>query len=100
MLMATHHFWSRVTMTSILLKSHKGPLSPMMFTRKALWDMVKQVRCAGGGHALIGLHLAKQLLGAGHSVTILNDGDQVQSLPRILMLWQTAKAPFAHGKGC
>lgn len=31
----------------------------------------------GGGHAFIGLHLAKQLLGAGHSVTIFNDGDPV-----------------------
>ena len=31
----------------------------------------------GGGHAFIGLHLAKQLLSAGHSVTILNDGDPV-----------------------
>ena len=31
----------------------------------------------GGGHAFIGLHLAKQLLDSGHSVTILNDGDEV-----------------------
>ena len=33
--------------------------------------------CPGGGHAVIGLYLAKQLLDAGHSVTILNDGSQV-----------------------
>ena len=35
---------------------------------------------AGGGHAFIGLHLAKQLMKDGHSVTILNDGDEVCSL--------------------
>lgn len=35
----------------------------------------------GGGHAFIGLHLAQQLLQAGHEVTILNDGDEVR-LPR------------------
>ena len=34
----------------------------------------------GGGHAFIGLHLAKQLLDSGHSVTILNDGDEVSRL--------------------
>ena len=42
--------------------------------------MAKQPSSAGGGHAEIGLHLAKQLLSAGHSVTILNDGEQVQSI--------------------
>lgn len=31
----------------------------------------------GGGHAFIGLYLAKQLMSAGHTVTILNDGDPV-----------------------
>lgn len=31
----------------------------------------------GGGHAFIGLHAANALLDAGHSVTILNDGDEV-----------------------
>ncbi len=30
-----------------------------------------------GGHAFIGLHLAQQLLKAGHEVTILNDGEEV-----------------------
>lgn len=34
------------------------------------------INTKGGGHAEIGLHLAKQLLSAGHSVTILNDGEQ------------------------
>lgn len=31
----------------------------------------------GGGHAFIGLHAANALLDAGHTVTILNDGDEV-----------------------
>ena len=35
----------------------------------------------GGGHAFIGLHLAKALLKKGHSVTIFNDGDQVGGRP-------------------
>ncbi|CAK0742954.1 hypothetical protein CVIRNUC_001432 [Coccomyxa viridis] len=34
------------------------------------------INTKGGGHAFIGLYLAKQLLDAGHSVTILNDGSQ------------------------
>ena len=34
---------------------------------------------AGGGHAFIGLYLAKQLLSDGHSVTILNDGAKVSA---------------------
>jgi hypothetical protein len=36
---------------------------------------------AGGGHAFIGLYLAKQLLSDGHSVTILNDGAKVSAYP-------------------
>jgi hypothetical protein len=35
------------------------------------------VNTKGGGHAFLGLHLAKKLLSQGHSVTILNDGDKV-----------------------
>jgi hypothetical protein len=35
------------------------------------------VNTKGGGHAFLGLHLAKKLLSDGHQVTILNDGDQV-----------------------
>ncbi|PNH08146.1 Chloroplast stem-loop binding protein a, chloroplastic, partial [Tetrabaena socialis] len=30
----------------------------------------------GGGHAFIGLYLAKELLKKGHKVTIMNDGDE------------------------
>jgi hypothetical protein len=35
------------------------------------------VNTKGGGHAFIGLYLAKELMGKGHKVTILNDGDEV-----------------------
>jgi monoamine oxidase len=35
------------------------------------------VNTKGGGHAFIGLYLAKELLAKGHDVTIFNDGDQV-----------------------
>jgi hypothetical protein len=38
------------------------------------------VNTKGGGHAFIGLYLAKALLAQGHSVTIMQDGDQVGSL--------------------
>ena len=36
------------------------------------------VNTKGGGHAFIGLYLAKELLNRGHDVTIFNDGDQVR----------------------
>jgi nucleoside-diphosphate-sugar epimerase len=52
-------------------------------------DSVLIANTKSGGHAFIGLHLAKQLLSAGHQVTILNDGDQAK---------QTAKAPFSQYK--
>ena len=42
-------------------------------------DNVLIANTKGGGHAFIGLHLAKQLLNGGHTVTILNDGDEVNS---------------------
>ena len=41
----------------------------------------RRLTCIGGGHAFIGLYLAKQLLKDGHSVTILNDGDEVWAHP-------------------
>ncbi|GFR42412.1 hypothetical protein Agub_g3312 [Astrephomene gubernaculifera] len=40
----------------------------------------------GGGHAFIGLYLAKELLRKGHQVTIMNDGDEAKL---------TKKAPFS-----
>lgn len=36
------------------------------------------VNTKAGAHALIGIHLAKRLMTQGHSVTLMNDGDQVQ----------------------
>ncbi|KIZ01034.1 hypothetical protein MNEG_6928 [Monoraphidium neglectum] len=48
-------------------------------------DKVCIVNTKGGGHAFIGLHLAKQLIAKGHDVTIFNDGDQAKL---------SAKAPF------
>jgi hypothetical protein len=41
------------------------------------------VNTKGGGHAFIGLHLAKALLARGHQVTIMNDGDQARAAWRI-----------------
>lgn len=34
------------------------------------------INTKGGGHAFLGLHLAKALLKGGHKVTIFNDGDE------------------------
>ncbi|KAI8477102.1 MAG: NAD(P)-binding protein [Monoraphidium minutum] len=48
-------------------------------------DKVCIVNTKGGGHAFIGLHLAKQLISKGHDVTIFNDGDEAKL---------SAKAPF------
>lgn len=50
-------------------------------------DSALIVNTKGGGHAFLGLHLAKKLLADGHSVTILNDGDQSKL---------SAKAPFSQ----
>ena len=40
------------------------------------------VNTKGGGHANLGINIARQLVAAGHSVTILNDGDKVRRLCR------------------
>lgn len=41
----------------------------------------------GGGHAFLGLHLAKKLKSAGHEVVVLNDGDKAKL---------EKKAPFSQ----
>ena len=41
-------------------------------------DSVLIANTKGGGHAFLGLHLAKKLMSQGHKVTILNDGDEVR----------------------
>ncbi len=43
-------------------------------------DAALIVNCKSGGHAFIGYYLAKELLKKGHTVTIMNDGDQVEIL--------------------
>jgi nucleoside-diphosphate-sugar epimerase len=39
-------------------------------------DSALIINTKGGGHAFLGLHLARRLLKDGHSVSILNDGDE------------------------
>jgi len=41
-------------------------------------EKVLLVNTKGGGHAFIGLYLARALAAKGHEVTILNDGDQAK----------------------
>ncbi len=41
-------------------------------------DAALIVNCKSGGHAFVGYYLAKALMAKGHSVTIMNDGDQVR----------------------
>lgn len=46
-------------------------------TVKVMNSNVLIANTKGGGHAFIGLYLAKELLKKGHKVTIMNDGDSV-----------------------
>ncbi len=48
-------------------------------------DSALIVNTKGGGHCFLGLHLAKKLIKDGHSVTIMNDGDEAKL---------SGKAPF------
>lgn len=52
--------------------------------RKSVVDVRNEscliVNTKGGGHAFIGFHLAKALMGNGHSVTLMNDGDPVNCI--------------------
>jgi len=50
-------------------------------------DSALIVNTKGGGHAFLGLHLAKKLIADGHRVTILNDGDKTKL---------EKKAPFSQ----
>jgi len=55
-------------------------------SRRGAWaspraDSVLIINTKGGGHAFLGLNLAKELLAAGHKVSILNDGDKVALPP-------------------
>jgi hypothetical protein len=59
-----------------------GPLRPRRAARQLSVSVhaanVMIVNTKKGGHAFIGLYLAKKLTAGGHSVTIFNDGDQVR----------------------
>ena len=44
-------------------------------------ERVLIVNTKKGGHAFLGLYLAKRLLGKGYGVTIFNDGDPVRPCP-------------------
>lgn len=48
-------------------------------------DSALIVNTKGGGHCFLGLYLAKRLIKDGHSVTIMNDGDEAKL---------SSKAPF------
>jgi hypothetical protein len=50
-------------------------------TVEAKGKKVMIVNTKKGGHAFLGLYLAKRLLGKGYSVTIFNDGDSVSFSP-------------------
>lgn len=65
------------------------------------------VNTKGGGHAFLGLHLAKKLIKDGHKVTILNDGDQSKlqgkapfsqysSLPGATIVWGSPTDPSTY----
>lgn len=70
-------------------------------------DSALIVNTKGGGHAFLGLHLAKKLLADGHTVTILNDGDaaklqakapfsQYASLPGVEVVWASPTDPSSY----
>ncbi|KAF8070909.1 CSP41A [Scenedesmus sp. PABB004] len=84
------------------LAARRGPCSAAAGPRRAVRaasrraavvvraDKCLIVNTKGGGHAFIGLYLAKELLAKGHDVTIFNDGDPAKL---------SAKAPFSEYGG-
>lgn len=72
------------------LPSHRRTQRGSSLRLQARADNILIINTKGGGHAFLGLHLAKRLLKDGHTVTILNDGDEAKV---------TQKAPFSqYGK--
>ncbi len=61
-------------------------------------DSVLIANTKGGGHAFLGLHLARKLVAAGHSVTILNDGEEVRGVGRGCCVWG-GRAPSMPRRG-
>jgi nucleoside-diphosphate-sugar epimerase len=68
------------------------------------------VNCKSGGHAFVGLYLAKALLAKGHDVTIVNDGDQEKlakkapcdqyaSVPGLKVVWDSPENAAKHAAG-
>ncbi|BDA41646.1 Chloroplast stem-loop binding protein of 41 kDa a, chloroplastic [Coccomyxa sp. Obi] len=72
---STRAFTSSAARSHVLRSGSTRQRSPCLLVRA---ENVLIINTKGGGHAEIGLHLAKQLLSGGHSVTILNDGDQAK----------------------
>lgn len=50
-------------------------------------DNVLIINTKGGGHAFIGLYLARELMKKGHKVSILNDGDPVWWERLVVLRW-------------
>lgn len=70
----------------MLLKSSApaSALRPQAVSRRVRSVRVRAEKCLivntkGGGHAFIGLYLAKELVNKGHDVTIFQQGDEVGS---------------------
>jgi len=77
----------------------------------AAGDKCLIVNCKSGGHAFVGLYLAKALLAKGHDVTLLNDGDEAKlvkkapceqyaSVPKLNVVWDSPANAGAHAAGC
>ena len=59
-------------------------------------DSALIVNTKGGGHAFLGLHLAKKLIADGHKVTILKDGDKVGAGRWRRLCWVHARPGGPH----
>jgi len=60
-------------------------------------DSALIVNTKGGGHAFLGLHLAKKLIADGHRVTILNDGDKTTVILGALFHFFADMGADGHG---
>jgi hypothetical protein len=71
-----------------MMQKHLRPVSQRRLSTKSYRQLTVQVRAdnalivnaKSGGHAFIGYYLAKSLKAKGHSVTILNDGEEVEKV--------------------
>jgi hypothetical protein len=69
----------RIGASSSRVKQPRAAARSQTVVVQAKGKKVLIVNTKKGGHAFLGLYLAKRLLGAGLSVTITNDGDPVCS---------------------